>query len=105
ALYLPSDAEDNPFSALIQRNDPYAFAQHYPYNVKPVNDNAPFFFFTLKVDQILHQEGLQQGIDWKVNLGVAVLGMVLIISLAAVAVFLLIPLAISRGRHLHPIRL
>src|SRR5580698_7072772 len=31
ALYLPSDPRDNPFSALIARNDPYAFAQIYPY--------------------------------------------------------------------------
>jgi spermidine synthase len=97
ALYLPSDHEDNAFSALIARNDPYAFAHEYPYNVAPVNDNAPFFFFTLKVGQILHQQGLQQGIDWKVNLGVAVLGMVLVISLAAVLAFLVLPLAVRAG--------
>ena len=42
-----------------------------------MSDNAPFFFFTLKTGQILREEGLQQGIDWKVNLGVVVLGMVL----------------------------
>src|SRR5438270_5757879 len=45
----------------------------YPYNVAPVHDNAPFFFFTFKtsrlIDQLLHPAG--QGIDWKVNLGVA----------------------------------
>ena len=33
--------------------------------------------------------------DWKVNLGVAVLGMVLAISLVAVVGFLVVPLAIS----------
>src|SRR5208337_281349 len=69
ALYLPSEAGANPFSALIASNDPYAFAQRYPYNVAPVNDNAPFFFFTLKLGQILHHEGVSEGIDWKVNLG------------------------------------
>jgi hypothetical protein len=37
-----------------------------------------------KAGQILNEESLQQGIDWKVNLGVVVLGMVLLISLAAV---------------------
>ena len=97
ALYLPSDHQDNPFSALIARNDPYGFARSYPYNVAPVNDNAPFFFFTLKIGQMLHQQGLQQGIDWKVNLGVAVLGMVLIISIAAVLAFLVLPLALRAG--------
>jgi hypothetical protein len=98
ALYLPSGREANPFSALIAGNDSYAFAKQYPYNVSPVEDNAPFFFFTLKLRQILHQESLSQGIDWKVNLGVAVLGMVLVISLLAVLVFLVIPLAVRGGR-------
>src|SRR5437870_9899155 len=37
-LYLPSAPGDNPFSALIARNDPRAFARAYPYNVAPVDD-------------------------------------------------------------------
>jgi spermidine synthase len=106
ALYLPSDPKDNPFSALIARNDPYAFAQTYPYDVSPVNDNAPFFFFTLKLDQILHQKDLRQGIDWKVNLGVVVLAMVLVISFVTVLAFLVIPLAVRGARKQErPIRL
>ena len=91
-LYLPSAPGNNPFSALIARNDPWAFAREYPYNVSPVTDNAPFFFFTLKTGQILGEQSLQQGIDWKVNLGVVVLGMVLLISLAAVLAFLILPM-------------
>src|SRR6202451_3061083 len=106
ALYLPSDPKDNPFSAVIGRNDPYAFAREYPYNVAPVRDNAPFFFFTLKLDQVLHEEELSEGIDWKVNLGVAVLAMVLVISFVAVLAFLVIPLAVRGGRkHERPVRL
>ncbi len=96
-LYLPSDPGDNPFSALIAANDPAAFARNYPYNVAPVYDNAPFFFFTLKLRQLLNSDSAQEGIDWKVNLGVAVLGMVLIISLLAVLVFLVLPLALRAG--------
>jgi len=106
ALYLPSTPGDNPFSALIASNDPYAFAKQYAYNVAPVNDNAPFFFFTVKLSQLFHQEGLQQGIDWKVNLGVAVLGMVLVISLVAVLAFLILPLALrTGGAQQHAVRL
>jgi spermidine synthase len=98
ALYLPSsEPRYNPFFDLITANDPRAFARTYPYNVAPVFDNAPFFFFTLKIGQILHEESLQQGIDWKVNLGVVVLGMVLVISLAAVLVFLVLPMLVGTG--------
>jgi spermidine synthase len=97
SLYLPSDAGPNPFSDLIASNDPYGFARSYAYNTAPVTDNAPFFFFTLKLGQILGQKGSPVGIDWKVNLGVLVLLLVLLISLIAVLAFLILPLAL-RGR-------
>jgi spermidine synthase len=98
-IYLPSEpgiklSEENPFADLIASNDPYRFAQSYAYNVAPVSDNAPFFFFTLKAAQTLGPQGLRRGIDWKVNLGVLVLLLVLIISLVAVFSFLILPLAI-----------
>jgi spermidine synthase len=97
-LYLPSQPGQNPFSDLIASNDPYAFARNYAYNVAPVSDNAPFFFFTLKPGQILGDKGLRDGIDWKVNLGVLVLVLVLVISLVAVLVFLVLPLALKAGQ-------
>src|SRR6202040_4112815 len=75
-LYLPSAAQANPFGDLIASNDPYRFANGYTYNVSPVSDNAPFFFFTLKPGQVLGEQ--RHGIDWKVNLGVLVLLLVLV---------------------------
>ena len=103
AIYLPSEpaiklADQNPFADLIASNDPFRFAQTYAYNVAPVSDNAPFFFFTLKAGQVLGPQGLRRGIDWKVNLGVLVLLLVLIISLIAVLGFLILPLALHGGR-------
>jgi spermidine synthase len=98
SLYLPSDPGNSPFADLIASNDPYRFAQNYAYNVAPVTDNAPFFFFTLKAGQILGPEGLRNGIDWKVNLGVLVLLLVLAISLIAVLAFLILPLAVKATR-------
>ncbi len=95
ALYMPSDPGNNAFSSLIKSNDPYGFARHYAYNVAPVNDDAPFFFFTLNPEQILSQRGLHKGIDWKVNLGVLVLLLVLAISAAAVVLFLVLPMVVA----------
>ena len=94
-LYVPSDPGQNPFSDLIASNDPGAYARTYAYNVAPVNDNAPFFFFTLKASQILGERNLRHGIDWKVNLGVLVLLLVLIISAFAVMTFLILPLLLK----------
>src|SRR5580693_5021787 len=97
ALYMPSAPPDNPFSQLIAGNDPYGFARTYAYNVSPVTDNAPFFFFTLKPRQILGEKGLQEGVDWKVNIGVLVLLLVFGISVVAVLAFLILPLAFKGG--------
>src|SRR5256714_970146 len=44
-LYAPSRPGANAFTRLLQTNDPYAFSANYTYNVSPVTDNAPFFFF------------------------------------------------------------
>jgi len=97
SLYLPSAPGHNLFSALIASNDPQAFAKTYAYNVAPVDDNAPFFFFTLKASQFFGGSESKRGIDWKVNLGVVVLGVVLVISLLAVISFLVMPLAAHGG--------
>ena len=98
-LYLPSLHPNNPFSHLLARNDPYTFAKGYAYNVAPVTDDAPFLFFTLKTSQVLKEAaGRHQGIDWKVNLGVVILGLVLLISMAAVLAFLILPLLLGGSR-------
>ncbi len=93
---LPPAAEA--FARLIASNDPVGFARDYTYNVAPVSDSAPFFFFTLKTGYVLRNiaAGTGKGMDWRINLGVVVLGMLFIISLIAVVAFLILPLALHR---------
>jgi len=96
AVTMPSAPGNNPFSQLIASRDAAAFARTYPYNVAPVTDDAPFFFFTLKTGQVLKSAALaHRGMDWKVSLGVVVLLMVLVISVAAVLALLVLPLALG----------
>ena len=85
------------FTKLIVQNEPSAFAAQYSYNVSPVGDDAPFFFFTFKSGQALEGvlEGSGAGMDWKNNLGIVVLGMLLVIAVCAVLAFLVLPLAFS----------
>src|ERR1035441_395708 len=98
-LYLPATAATpgmaHPvFAELIRSQDARSFSAHYAFNVSPVTDNAPFFFFTLTPEQVFRGQD-SGGIDWKVNLGIAILGLVLVISVAAVIIFLLLPLLLS----------
>jgi spermidine synthase len=101
-LYSPMQVGRNPFSELIKSNDPVAFSKSYAYNVAPVTDNAPFFFFTLKPEQIWRSISEPGAMDWKVNLGVAVLAMLLLISLVAVLTFLIVPLILQKERAGNP---
>jgi hypothetical protein len=92
------------FRDLIESNDPAGFARNYAYNVSPVTDSAPFFFFTLKTRHVIKNilAGTGRGMDWRINLGVVVLGMLLIISIVAVLAFLILPLLLHRHRQHAP---
>jgi hypothetical protein len=98
-LYMPATGDragmaHPAFAELIRGQDSRAFSVGYSYNVAPVTDDAPFFFFTLKPEQVFRGSD-QGGIDWKVNLGIAILAIVLLVSVVAVIAFLLMPLALS----------
>ncbi len=90
-------AASSVFRDLIFSGDPRSFAARYAYDVAPVSDNTPFFFFTIKTGDMLRGivSGNGRGMDWRINLGVVVLGMVLVISVAAVLLFLILPLVLS----------
>jgi hypothetical protein len=109
-LYMPMLAGDpsktHPiFAHLIRSQASYAFADSYEYNVSPVSDDAPFFFFNLKLNQFLKNRN-HAAADWNTNLGVIILGLVLIISVAAVIGFLILPLVVSsHARSGHSVRL
>jgi spermidine synthase len=92
----PQAASHTAFRDLVTSDHPQSFAAAYPYNVGPASDDAPFFFFTFKTGQALRAalSGTGTGVDWKNNLGIIVLGMLLVISMAAVVVFLILPLLI-----------
>jgi hypothetical protein len=101
-LYSPAQPGSNAFTELIRSNDPFVFSKQYAYNIAPVTDNAPFFFFTLKPQQIWRSIGEPGAMDWKVNLGVAVLAMLLLISSVAVLAFLVVPLILQKERARNP---
>ncbi len=88
---------DNAFSRLLNAPDLPAFYASYPYDIRPVGDNRPFFFFTMKTGELLTRWGHgEQSMDLKVNLGFALLLGVLALSGFAVLAFLLIPAYLTR---------
>ncbi len=92
-VYAPGDAPVNPFGQLLAASDPQQFFREYPYNITPVSDDQPFFFYTVQPrdlwDFFRHASTLSA--DYKVNRAVPLLFGVVGISLTATALVLLLP--------------
>jgi hypothetical protein len=52
-VYAPGRQIPNPFTTLLQAQDPESFYKAYPLWVDPTTDSRPFFFYTLKPSQVL----------------------------------------------------
>jgi len=91
AVYLPGEQIPNPFTDLIRSADPAAFAANYQYDISPVTDNRPFFFYTVRARDLWGFVTLRTSEDVKVNLGVMMLFVSLGASVVATAVILLLP--------------
>jgi hypothetical protein len=92
ALYLPGDAPSNEFGALLRATDPATFWRDYRYNVTPVDDDRPFFFYTVQPRDVL--DFLKPGglpADYKINRAVPLLFGVVGISVLAIVIVLAVP--------------
>jgi hypothetical protein len=92
SLYIPGDAPSNEFGELLTSADPKAFWQNYRYNVTPVDDDRPFFFYTVQPRDVLNF--LKQGgvsADYKINRALPLLFEVLGISVLAILIVLAFP--------------
>jgi hypothetical protein len=91
-LYLPGDPARNEFARLLLAKDPRAYERNYAFDITPVEDNRPFFFYTVQprdVAAFLLQSS--RAADVKVNVAVPKLFAALLVSLIAVAVILILP--------------
>jgi hypothetical protein len=101
---LPGMAFATPgaFYWLLLDQDRQRYIREYPFDISPVTDDAPFFFFNIKTKDVFKRflTGTGSGIDWQINLGTFTLGLVFVISVATVFIFLVLPLAVrSETRH------
>jgi hypothetical protein len=94
-LYLPDKGLSTAFTELLQAPDVSAFENSYPYDITPVWDNRPFFFFNVRTRDVLKMWAGQESMDLKVNLGLLMLMALMAISAVAVVLFLLLPARLS----------
>jgi len=91
-VYLPGDKPANEFGGLLTTSNPELFLAKYPFDVSPLDDDRPFFFYTVQprdVLKFLKQGG--QAADYKINRALPLLFELLGISLLATLVVLALP--------------
>ncbi len=99
-IYLPGDGPKNHFRDLLTSPDPAAWERDYLYDVSPVNDNRPFFFYTVQPRDLWGylSHASQVTADYKINKAVPLLFEALFVSIAAVLIILLLPPVVLRAK-------
>ena len=92
-IYQPGTALDTPFRSLLTSADPARFFETYAFDVRPVSDDRPFFFYTVQPRDLLAfvLSGSRANGDYKINSALPVLFGLVAISLLATAVMLSLP--------------
>jgi hypothetical protein len=98
-LYLPDEPIPTSFTELLRTPDVAAFEASYPYNIRAVDDNRPFFFYSVQPRDFAAffryffrgEKPAASRADFQVNMAVPVMFGLLAISLAATAIILALP--------------
>jgi hypothetical protein len=100
AVYLPGDKDTNAFARLLRAPDLGEFYAGYPYDVTPVSDDRPFFFYTVQPGDIWNflKNASTESADYKINRAVPLLFSVLGVSLLATIIILVLPKAVLGSR-------
>jgi len=92
-VYLPGDPPKNAFGQLLTASDPETFRRDYPFDVSPVGDDRPFFFYTVQPRDLWRfiTTANEGSADFKVNRAVPLIFGLMAVSICATALILLLP--------------
>ena len=92
-VYIPGDRIPNPFTELLASKDRRAWLRNYQFDVSAVDDNRPFFFYTVQPRDLwdFFWSGSGDPVDYKINRAVPLLFGLVGVSLLATALVLLLP--------------
>ena len=98
AVYMPDVSAYNPFSELLLSPNPAEFYRNYRYNVSPVSDNRPFFFYSVQPRDLwaFVTGASRESADYKINRAVPLLfGLMAVSAIATLIVLALPPLLLG----------
>jgi hypothetical protein len=94
AIYLPGDQPKNPFGEILLTKDLKAFEANYRFDISSVDDDRPFFFYTVQPRDLwtFLMKGTDGGAaDYKINRAVPLLYGLMAVSLGATLLILMLP--------------
>ncbi len=92
-VYQPGTARDTPFRTLLTIPSRERFFDSYAFDVRPVGDDRPFFFYTVQARDVLDflSHASHATADYKINSALPVLFGVVGISILATIIMLALP--------------
>lgn len=92
-VYLPSAGIRNEFYDLLNSPNPAEYQRNYTFDISPVTDNRPFFFYTVQPRDLwtFLKTASKESADYKINKAVPLLFALMAVSLLATAVILIAP--------------
>jgi hypothetical protein len=92
-VYYPGSDIRNEFRDLLLSPNPTEYQRNYRFDISPVSDNRPFFFYTVQPrDFVTFFKGVGHGkIDEKINKAVPTLFTLMFVSLIATGIILILP--------------
>ena len=97
-VYMPGGTRDTPFRTLLETSSPEQFFENYQFDVRPVSDDRPFFFYTVQARDLWQfvMHASRETADYKVNNALPVLFGLVAISIVATLVILSLPPLVLR---------
>jgi hypothetical protein len=99
-VYLPDENIANPFTDFLRARDTATFFRNYPFDISPVSDNRPFFFYTVQPRDLWNfiSSASRESADYKVNKAVPLLFAITGISIVATLIILALPPVVLGAR-------
>jgi len=100
AIYLPGVDLRNQFYDLLHSPNPEDYQRNYTFDISPVSDNRPFFFYTVQPRDLLTflTTASQDSADYKINKAVPLLFRLAALSLMATLLILIAPPLVLKTR-------
>jgi hypothetical protein len=92
-IYLPGASNPSAFRELLLTTNPRKFFASYKFDVRPVTDDRPFFFYTVQPKDIWRfiSSASRESADYKINRAVPLLFGLVAVSIVATLIVLSLP--------------